>query len=57
VQGDLNGKTLLIYSISYFNLGGLELCLGGLSPPKLPFPVATGLNKETAETVSKDCFQ
>jgi len=29
----LNAKTLFIYSVSYFNLGGLELCLGGLSPP------------------------
>jgi len=33
-------KTLLIYSVPYFNLGGLELCLGGLSPPNPP--VATG---------------
>ena len=29
-------KTQLIYSVSCFNLGGLELCLGGLSPQKLP---------------------
>ena len=29
-------KTQLIYSVSRFNLGGLELCLGRLSPPKLP---------------------
>jgi len=28
-------KTQLIYSVSYFNLGGLKLCFGGLSPPKL----------------------
>jgi len=27
-------KTRLIYSVSRFNFGGLELCLGGLSPPK-----------------------
>jgi len=27
-------KTPLIYSVSRFHLGGLELCLGGLSPPK-----------------------
>jgi len=25
-------KTPLMYSVSYFNLGGLEYCLGGLSP-------------------------
>jgi len=25
-------KTLLICSVSYFNVGGLEYCLGGLSP-------------------------
>ena len=29
-------------SVSYFSLGGLELCLGRLSPPKPP--VATGLH-------------
>jgi len=29
-------KTPLIYSVSRFNLGGLELSLGGLSPPKPP---------------------
>jgi len=34
-------KTPLIYSVSSFNLGSLELCLGGLSPPKPP--VATWL--------------
>ena len=36
----------LIHSVSYFNLGGLELCLGGLSPPKPPL-VATELVKMT----------
>ena len=35
-------KTPLIYSVSRFSFGGLELCLAGLSPPKPP-PVATGL--------------
>ena len=35
-------KNLLIYSVSYFNLGVLGLCFGGLSPPKPP--VTTGLN-------------
>jgi len=34
-------KIPLIYTASYFNLGGFEFCLGGLSPPKRP--VATGL--------------
>jgi len=29
-------KTPLIYSVSRFHLGGLELCLGRLSPPKPP---------------------
>ena len=35
-------KSPLIYSVSRFNLGGLELCLVELGPPKPP-PVATGL--------------
>jgi len=26
----------LIYNVTYFNLGGLEVCLEGLSPPKSP---------------------
>jgi len=30
----LNAKTLFIYSISYFYLGGLGALFGGLSPPK-----------------------
>jgi len=34
-------KSPLIYSASFFNLGGLDLCLVGLNPPKSP--VATGL--------------
>ena len=29
-------KSPLTYSVSYFKLGGLEFCLGGLSPQKLP---------------------
>ena len=29
-------KILLIHSVSYFNLGDLKLCLGGLSLPKPP---------------------
>ena len=33
-------ETPLIHSVSRFKLGGLELCLGGLNPPKPP--VATG---------------
>jgi len=39
-------KTPLIYSVSRFNWGGLELCLRGLSPPKPP--MATGLYWVTA---------
>jgi len=35
-------KTPLIYSVSRFNLGGLELCLGGISPPKPPRGDGTG---------------
>ena len=35
-------KTQVIYGVSCFNLGGLELCFGGISPQKPP--VATGLN-------------
>ena len=34
-------KTQLIYSVSCYNLGGLEIRMGGLSP-QIP-PVATGL--------------
>ena len=33
-------KTALIYSVSYFNLGGLGALFGGIKP----LPVATGLN-------------
>jgi len=29
-------KSSLIYSVSYFNLGALGLCLEGRSPPKHP---------------------
>jgi len=29
-------KTPMLYSVSYFYLGSLALCLGGLSPPKPP---------------------
>jgi len=29
-------KTQLLHSVSFFNLGGLELCLEGLSPQKSP---------------------
>jgi len=39
VQGGLalwNSKIPLIYSVSRFNFGGLELWLGGLSPPNPP---------------------
>ena len=43
-------KTLLIYNVSCFNLGGLELCFGRISPPKPS--VATGLSS----TLQK-CFQ
>jgi len=35
-------KSLLIYSVSYFNLEALGLCLEGRSPPT--HPVATGLS-------------
>jgi len=35
-------KSQLIYSVSSFNLGDLETCFEGLSPPKPP--VVTGLN-------------
>ena len=39
VQGGLTfkfEKIPLTYSVSYFKLGSLELCLGVLSPPKTP---------------------
>jgi len=29
-------KSPIIYCVSYFDLGGLVLCLGGLSPSKRP---------------------
>jgi len=50
MQGGLTlkfNKNPLIYNVSYFNLGDLELRLGGLSPPK-PH-VATGLGWEIDE--------
>jgi len=36
VQGSLNAKTLFIYSISYFNLGGLGALFGVAKPTKGP---------------------
>jgi len=33
-------KTPLIYTVSYFSLGGLEHCLGGMSPPNSPVVTA-----------------
>ena len=41
MQGGLNAKTLFVYSISYFNLGVLELCLGS-KPTKAPRDDGTG---------------
>jgi len=37
-------KTSLIYSASYFDLGGLVRCLGWLRPPKPPRCDGTGVN-------------
>jgi len=37
-------KIPLTYSVSYFNLEGLELCLGGLSPPKPSRGDGTAIN-------------
>jgi len=45
------GKTPLIYSISYFNLGGWEFCFGGITAPKPPMVtrlVLEQLNDEVA---------
>ena len=36
MQGGLNAKTQFIYSISYFNLGGLGALFGGTKPTKVP---------------------
>jgi len=36
VQGGLNAKTLFIYSIAYFNLGGLGALFGAAKPTKAP---------------------
>jgi len=47
-------KILLIYSVSRFNLGGLKLCLGGLSPPKPP--VATGLDSSCTKNKWPKCM-
>jgi len=44
VQGDWhseNDKTPPISSVSYLNLWGLHLCLGGMSPPKSPHGIGT----------------
>jgi len=47
LQGGLDIKIdepQLMYSVSYFNLGGTEHCLRGIRPPKPPHPLlATGL--------------
>ena len=45
-------KIPLVYSASYFNLGVLELCLGGLSPPKPP----GGDGTASATSLSKECL-
>jgi len=36
-------KIPLVYSVSYFNLGGLEALFGGLNPPKHPRGGGTGM--------------
>jgi len=43
-------KIPLTYSVSYFILGGLELCLGGLNQPKPPGVDGTGLNHRVTDT-------
>ena len=35
-------KTPMIYSVSYFDLGGLSTLFGGISPPKPPRGDKTG---------------
>ena len=47
-------KIPLIYSVSRFTLGGLELCLGGLSPPQPPRCDGTGV---IASAVAFRCLQ
>ena len=49
-------ETPFIYSASRFNLGGLELYLGGLSPPKSPRGNATDFlaGNAASETVTGD---
>ena len=42
------GLTLFIYSISYFNLGGLGALFGGLNPPKPPRGDETGPKSQKA---------
>ena len=37
-------KNFMIYSVSYFRLGGLRALFGGLSPPKLPHGDRTALH-------------
>jgi len=41
-------KIPLICSVSYFNLGGLELCFGGISQPKPPRGDGTGSRCDTS---------
>jgi len=36
---------ILIYSVSRFNLGGLELCLGGKAPPCDGTDICNGQNR------------
>jgi len=41
-------KTQLIYSVSYFNLGGFGALFGGISPQKPPRGDGTGVEQEDA---------
>jgi len=52
-------KTQLVYSVPYFNFGGLELCLGGLNPPKPPTwrRDCTSIINNIATAKSRKCNQ
>ena len=39
-------ETLMIYSVSYFNLGGLEHCFGGVAHQHLPRGDRTGWSSD-----------
>ena len=52
----ISDKNSATYSVSNFNLGGLELCSGGLSPPKSrPGDGTAERNAKKVQNISRVC--